>query len=187
MSTVPTRDQALALLHEYTQNPNLRKHAYAVEAAMRHYAPKFGEDEQLWALAGLLHDFDYERFPEPPDHVTRGSEILRERGFPAEVIEAIQGHAPWTGVPRARHMAKALFACDELSGFLVAMALVRPNKKLDEVKVESVIKKLKDKSFARKVNRDDITIGAAELDLPLEEHIAHVLEAMRGIAETLGL
>ncbi len=190
MSALPTRDEALVLLHEWIANENLRKHMYAVEAAMRHYARAAGldgESEARWALAGLLHDFDYERFPDPPHHVTEGIKVLRERGYPDDVIEAIAGHAPWTGIPRATPMAQTLFACDELSGFLVAMALVMPTKRLAEVQVESVLKKMKDKSFARKVKREDITTGAAELGQPVEQHIANVLEAMRGISATLGL
>jgi len=187
MSALPTRDEALALLHEWIANENLRRHMYAVEAAMRHYARAAGADVARWALAGLLHDFDYERFPDPPHHVTEGIAVLRARGYPEDVIAAIAGHAPWTGVGRTTPMAQTLFACDELAGFLVAMALVMPNKRLAEVQVESVLKKMKDKSFARKVNRDDITAGAAELGIPVETHIANVLEAMNGISSTLGL
>ncbi len=182
-----TREQAWQLVCEWIQNENMRKHLLAVEAAMRFYARKFGEDEEKWGLVGLLHDLDYERHPDPPEHPQVGANFLREQGLPEDMVQAILAHADWTGVPRETLMAKALFACDELTGFLVACALVMPNKKLSEVKVDTVLRKMKDKSFARKVSREDIVKGAQELGIPLEEHIANVLTAMNEIAEKLGL
>ncbi|HFB68071.1 MAG TPA: HDIG domain-containing protein [Calditrichae bacterium] len=182
-----TREEAYALLTEYTKKENLIKHALAVEAAMRAYARKFGEDEEAWGIVGLLHDFDYEMYPSLEDHPFKGAEILREKGYPEEWIEAILGHAEHTGVPRKTNMAKALFAVDELCGFITAVALVRPDKKLDSVKVKSVKKKLKDKAFARQVSREDIRKGAEELGVDLDEHIAFVLEAMKSVADKLGL
>jgi len=184
---MPTYEDALKLLFEYTESENLRKHAFAVESAMRAYARKFGEDEEKWAIVGLLHDFDYEKFPSPDQHPWVGSKILEERGFPEDIRKAILGHADYTGVPRDTLMAKALYACDELCGFITAVALVRPNKKLEEVTVESVKKKLKDKAFARSVNRNDIYKGAEELGIPLDEHIQFVIDAMKSIADKLGL
>ena len=182
-----TRENALALLHEFTKSENLRNHALAVESAMRAYAKKYGEDEETWAITGLLHDFDYERYPSAPDHPSKGSEILRERGYREEIRKAILGHAEYMGVPRETPMAKCLYACDELCGFITAVALVRPNKKLEEVEVRSVKKKLKDKAFARSINRDDIEKGTAELGVDLDQHISVVLDAMKGIANHLGL
>ena len=182
-----TREEAYALLTEYTKKENLIKHALAVEAAMRAYARKFGEDEEAWGIVGLLHDFDYEMYPSLEDHPFKGAEILREKGYPEEWIEAILGHAEHTGVPRKTNMAKALFAVDELCGFITAVALVRPDKKLDSVKVKSVKKKLKDKAFARQVSREDIRKGAEELGVDLDEHIAFVLEAMKSVSDKLGL
>ncbi len=182
-----TREEAYSLLTEYTKKENLIKHALAVEAAMRAYARKFGEDEEAWGIVGLLHDFDYEKYPSLEDHPFKGAEILREKGYPEEWIEAILGHAEHTGVPRKTNMAKALFAVDELCGFITAVALVRPDKKLDSVKVKSVKKKLKDKAFARQVSREDIRKGAEELGVDLDEHIAFVLEAMKSVADKLGL
>jgi len=182
-----TRESALALLYEFTKSENLRKHALAVEAAMRAYAQTYGEDEERWGVTGILHDFDYEMYPTAPDHPLRGSEILKERGVPEDIRKAILGHATYTGVPRETLMAKCLYACDELCGFITAVALVRPNKKLEEVEVNSVKKKLKDKTFARSVNRDDIVNGAEELGVPLDLHIDVVLRAMKGIANHLGL
>ncbi len=182
-----TRDEAYQLLTEYTKKENLIKHALAVEAAMRAYARKFGEDEEAWGVVGLLHDFDYEMYPSLEDHPFKGAEILRQKGFPEEWVEAILGHAEHTGVPRKTLMAKTLFAVDELCGFITAVALVRPDKKLESVKVKSVKKKLKDKAFARQVSREDIRKGAEELGVDLDEHIAFVLEAMKGIAPKLGL
>lgn len=180
------RDEALALLKEYTKSDALLKHMYAVEAAMRAYAVKFGEDEERWGITGLLHDFDYEMYPDAPDHPMKGSEILRERGYPDDVREAILGHAPYTGVPRASRMAKALYACDELCGFVMACAVIRPNK-IADLEASSVKKKLKDKAFARNVNRDDVATGTAELGVDLNDHIAFVIGAMRGISPALGL
>jgi predicted hydrolase (HD superfamily) len=183
---MPTYAEADALMREYTQSDALRKHMYGVEAAMRAYARKLGQDEETWAVTAVLHDFDYERYPTPPDHPMKGSEVLAEKGYSEEIRTAILGHASYTGVPRTSLMAKALFACDELSGFIGAAAVVRPNKILD-LEVSSVKKKLKDKAFARNVSRDDIVQGAAELGVPLDEHIAFVIEAMRQDAERLGL
>lgn len=174
------------LLCEFTQNENLRKHAQAVEACMRAYARKFGENEEKWGIVGLIHDFDYEKYPTAPDHPLRGSEILRERGYPEDMRRAILGHADYTGVPRDSPMAKALFACDELAGFITACALVRPDK-IMTLEPRSVRKRMKDKAFARSVNREDITKGAEELGVPLDEHIQFCIEAMRGIAPALGL
>jgi predicted hydrolase (HD superfamily) len=154
---------------------------------MRAYARKFGEDEEKWAIVGLLHDFDYEKFPTPDQHPWVGSKILEERDYPEDIRKAILGHADYTGVPRDTLMAKVLYACDELCGFITAVALVRPNKKLEEVTVESVKKKLKDKAFARSVNREDIYKGAEELGIPLDEHIQFVIDAMKSIADKLGL
>ena len=182
-----TREEAWQLVCEWIQNENMRKHLLAVEAAMRFYARKFGEDEEKWGLVGLLHDLDYEKHPDPPEHPQVGANFLREQGLPEDMVNAILAHADWTGVPRDTLMAKALFACDELTGFLVACALVMPSKKLREVRVDTVIRKMKDKSFARKVSREDIIRGAQELGIPLEEHIANVLTAMNGIADELGL
>lgn len=177
---------ARALMHEYTKNEALRKHMYAVEAAMRAYAKKFGEDEQSWAMVGVLHDFDYEMCPNAPDHPLKGSEILKERGYSDEIRTAILGHATYTGVPRDTLMAKTLYACDELCGFITACALVRPNK-IADLEVSSVKKKMKDKAFARNVNRDDIIKGAEELGVQLDEHIRFVIDAMRSSANELGL
>lgn len=180
------RQAAWDLLCEYTKNENLRKHALAVEACMRAYARKFGEDEEKWGVVGLIHDFDYEAYPQAPDHPLKGSEILKERGYPEELRRAILGHADYTGVPRDSLLAKALFACDELAGFITACALVRPDKILT-LEATSVRKRMKDKAFARSVSREDITKGAEELGLPLDEHIAFCIQAMRGIADQLGL
>jgi putative nucleotidyltransferase with HDIG domain len=182
-----TRDDVLALLHEYTKSENLRKHALAVEAAVRAYASKYGADEEKWAITGLIHDFDYEMYPSAPDHPSKGSEILRERGFPEDIRRAILGHADYMGVPRDTQMAKCLYACDELCGLITAVALVRPSKKLADVEVSSVKKKMKDKAFARSVSREDIEKGATELGVNLDEHIKVVLDAMKGIANDLGL
>ncbi|MHB2154979.1 HD domain-containing protein [Calditrichota bacterium GD2] len=180
-----TREEALSILKEYTKSESLLKHAFAVEAAMRAYARKFGEDEELWGVVGLLHDFDYEKFPD--EHPMKGSEILKEKGVPEEIRTAILGHASYTGVPRETLMARTLFAVDELCGFLVAVTLVRPNKSIGEVKVKSVKKKLKDKSFAAKVNRDEIKQGFEELGVPFEEHVEFTLKALSAIAPELGL
>ncbi len=184
---MPSRSEAWNLLCEFTQSDNLRKHALAVEACVRTYARRFGSDEEAWGVVGLLHDFDYERHPQAPDHPLEGAKILRERGYPEETIQAILSHADYTNVPRETPLQKTLYACDELAGFITAVALVRPNKSLGEVKASSVKKKFKDKAFARTVNREDIFRGAAELGVDLDEHIGTCLEAMRAIAPQLGL
>lgn len=186
-----SREDALALMHEYTANENLRRHMYAVEAAMRAYARKFGEDEHMWSITGLLHDFDYERWPNDErkaddEHPTTGVQILRELGYPEEILQAILGHADHTGVARESLMAKTLYAVDELTGFLTACALVRPTR-LTDLKVKSVKKKLKDPSFARGVNREEVNRGVEELGVDFAEHVQLVIEAMRGIEAELGL
>jgi len=181
------REQAWGLLTEFTQSESLRKHALAVEACMRAYARKFGGDDNLWAVVGLLHDFDYDRWPRLEDHPYKGNAILKDRGYSDEIRKAIMSHAEYTGVPRETPMEKALFACDELAGFITAVALVKPGKSLAEVDAKSVRKKMKDKAFARSVNRSDILTGAADLGVDLEEHIAFCIEAMKGIADKLGL
>ncbi len=180
------RQDALNLLHEYTKTDSLRKHALAVEAAMRAYAVKFGEDPETWGVVGLLHDFDYEMYPQVPDHPTKGSEILREHGYPEEIRRTILSHVPEMNIPRETQMAKVLFACDELSGFIVACALVRPTK-LEGLGASSVKKKLKDKAFARTVSREDIQQGVQELGVPMEEHIEFVVSALSNIKSDLGL
>jgi len=182
-----TRADAWELLCEYTQSDSLRNHALAVEAAMRFYAEKQGADPELWGNTGLLHDFDYERWPNAPDHPTRGMAILRERGWPEEMIHAIGGHAQYLDIPRDTPLARTLFAVDELCGFITAVAYVRPSRKLAEVEVASVKKKMKDKAFARNVSREDILQGAEELGVPLDEHIQNCIVAMRAAADTLGL
>jgi putative nucleotidyltransferase with HDIG domain len=189
---VPNRIDAWNLLCEYTQSESLRKHALAVEACVRAYARKLGGDEENWALAGLLHDFDYERWPNADHHPTQehpyaGSLILREHGYPEEIITAILGHANYSGVPRVSPLDKSLFACDELAGFLTACALIKPSKSIHEVEAASVKKKLKDKAFARGVSREDVYKGAEELGVPLEEHIAFCIEALCTVASDLGL
>src|SRR5437588_5053486 len=181
------RNQAWSLLCEYTQSESLRKHMLAVEACMRAYARKLGGDQDKWGITGLLHDFDYEKYPTPQEHPFVGNKILEERGYPEDVRRAILSHADYSGVKRASPMEKALFACDETSGFITASALVKPNKSLAEVEAKSVRKKMKDKAFARSVNRDDITKGAQELGVELEDHIAFCIEAMKAIAGELGL
>ena len=181
------RGSAWGLLTEFTQSESLRKHALAVEACMRAYARKLGGDENLWGVVGLLHDFDYDRWPSLEDHPYKGNKILEERGYSDEIRKAILSHAEYTGVPRETAMEKALFACDELAGFLTACALVKPGKSLAEVEAKSVRKKMKDKAFARSVNRNDIVNGAANLGVDLEEHIAFCIEAMKAIAGELGL
>ncbi|MFZ6036067.1 MAG: HD domain-containing protein [Patescibacteria group bacterium] len=182
-----TREEALALLKQYVANENLRKHMYAVEAAMRAYAQKFGEDPDWWGLVGLLHDFDYERYPDLKDHPFRGAEILRIEGYPEDFIETILAHAAHTGKPRDTQAKKTIFAVDELCGLIIAVALVRPNKRLIEVEVSSIKKKMKDKAFARQVNRDEIKQGAEELGVSLDDHIRTVLTALQSIHQTLGL
>jgi putative nucleotidyltransferase with HDIG domain len=184
---MPDRTTAWNLLTEFTQSESLRKHALAVEACMRAYARKFGADEGLWGTVGLLHDFDYEKYPGLDDHPYRGNEILKERGYSDEVRRAIMSHADYTAVARETQMEKALFACDELAGFITAVALVKPSKSLAEVDAKSVRKKMKDKAFARSVSRDDIVNGAKELGVDLDEHIAFCIEAMKTIAGELGL
>jgi putative nucleotidyltransferase with HDIG domain len=181
------RETAWCLLTEFTQSESLRRHALAVEACMRAYARKFGDDEELWGVVALLHDFDYERYPSLEDHPYRGNEILEVRGWPEEIRRAILSHAEYTGVTRDTPMEKALFACDEVAGFITAVALVKPGKSLAEVDAKSVRKKMKDKAFARSVNRADIVNGAADLGVDLETHIAFCIEAMKGIADRLGL
>ncbi|MBN2424201.1 MAG: HD domain-containing protein [Calditrichaceae bacterium] len=180
-----TREQAWNILTEYTKTDSLLKHALAVEAAMRAYALKFNEDEELWAAVGLIHDFDYEMFPD--EHPMKGSAILAEKGIPEDIRIAILGHAQFSGVPRTSLMAKTLFAVDELCGFLMAVTLVRPTKSLSEVGLKSVKKKLKDKSFAAKVNRHEITAGAEELGVNFDDHIMFVLKSLSGIAKDIGL
>ncbi|HVR44114.1 MAG TPA: HDIG domain-containing protein [Thermoanaerobaculia bacterium] len=182
-----TRRDALDLLHRYTESESLRKHALAVEQAMRAYADRYGEDPERWGICGMLHDFDYEKHPTAEEHPWVGSRILEQEGWDEELRRAILGHATYTGVPRDTMMAKVLFACDELCGFLTACALVQPGRSIHEVKVSSVKKKLKDKAFARTVLRDDIHQGVEELGVPLDEHIEFVLAAMRERAEDLGL
>ena len=187
---MPSRDDAWELLCEYTQGDSLRKHALAVEAAMRAAATRYAEgdaDVDEWGLVGLLHDFDYEKFPSPEQHPFTGANILCGRGYSDRIIRAIMGHATYTGVPRDTDLARALFATDELCGFLVACALVRPNKSLDDLEVSSVKKKLKDKAFARSVNRDDIRLGVEELGVPLEDHIRFVIDALRPVQKEIGL
>jgi putative nucleotidyltransferase with HDIG domain len=180
------RQAAWDLLCEYTQNENLRKHALAVEACVRAYAAKLSQDEEKWGVVALIHDFDYEMYPNAPDHPVKGSEILKERGYPEDVRRAILGHADYTGVPRDTLLAKVLFACDELAGFITACALVRPDR-IAGLEAKSVRKRMKDKAFARSVSRDDITRGAEEVGVSLDDHITLCIQAMRGIANQLGL
>jgi putative nucleotidyltransferase with HDIG domain len=187
MSFVPTRDDAWRLLTEYTKSESLLKHAMAVEAAVRGYARKFGEDEQSWGLVALLHDFDYERWPSLEEHPFRGSEILRELGYPEWVIRAILSHADYSGVARVSLLEKTLFACDEMAGFVTAASLVRPSRSVLDLEPKSVMKRMKDKAFARGVKREDLVAGAELLGLPLEEHIGNVIAFMREEAEALGL
>jgi putative nucleotidyltransferase with HDIG domain len=181
------RDSALALMQEWTQNDNLRKHMLAVEAAVRHYARKFGEDENDWGVVAILHDFDYERHPTREEHPFRGVEHLRSLGYPEWVLHAILSHADYSGVPRESRLEKVLFACDEMAGFVTAASLVRPSKSVLDLEASSVIKRMKDKAFARAVPRDDLRRGAEELGLPLDEHITNVIAGMRERADELGL
>ncbi len=181
------REKAFQLLTEYTQNKSLIKHALAVEASMRAYAAKYGENVEEWGVVGLLHDFDYERYPTPEEHTVVGAKILGEAGYPAHVIRAIQAHADYNGMERETFLERSLFACDELSGFVTAVALVRPTKSVFDVDVASVKKKLKDKAFAKGVHREDIYKGAQELGISLEEHIAFVIEALQRAADVLEL
>jgi putative nucleotidyltransferase with HDIG domain len=189
---LPSRTDALALMHEYTASESLRKHMLGVEAAMRAYAEHFGEDPERWGLAGLIHDFDYERFPNDAhsptaEHPAHGVSILRERGWPEDILQAILGHATYCGVARETRMARALFAVDELSGLITATTLVKPTKSLFDVEAKSVRKKMKDKAFAKGVNRDDVMLGVQELGVDLDTHIQFVIDAMRRSADALGL
>jgi putative nucleotidyltransferase with HDIG domain len=184
---MPNREQAWCLLTEFTQSESLRKHALAVEACMKAYGEKFSADPELWSIVGLLHDFDYDKYPSREEHPYRGYEILKERGYSEEIRRAIMSHAEYTGVTREAPMEKCLFACDELAGFITAVALVKPGKSLAEVDAKSVRKKMKDKAFARSVSRDDIINGANDLGVDLDEHIAFCLGALMGIADQLGL
>lgn len=182
-----SREEAWALLCEYTQSENLRRHALAVEACMRYYARLWGEDEELWGITGLLHDLDYEQHPSLEEHPYVGMEILKQRGYPEEVVRAVGAHANHTGIPRQTRMEHTLYACDELTGFVTAVALVRPNKTLAEVDVAAVRKKMKDKAFARAVSRDELLKGAEEIGVPFDEHVQNVINAMSAIADELGL
>lgn len=182
-----SRDDAWTLLAEWTQGESLRKHALAVEAAVRGYARTFGEDENDWAVVALLHDFDYERYPTSADHPFRGCEELRRRGYPEWVMRAILSHADYSGVPRESRLEKTLFACDEMAGFVTAAALVRPTRSVLDLEAPSVIKRMKDKAFARAVSRDDLRLGAQALGLSLEEHVGNVIRFMRDQADVLGL
>jgi len=189
---LPSRADTLALAHQYTASESLRKHMLAVEAAMRAYAAKFGEDEERWGLAGLIHDFDYERFPNSAhspteEHPSEGVRILRAKGYPEDILEAILGHAHYTNTPRESRMAKTLFAVDELTGLITATALVRPTKSVHEIDAKSVRKKMKDKAFARGVSREDVINGAEELGVDLDEHINFVIAAMQARSADLGL
>jgi putative nucleotidyltransferase with HDIG domain len=189
---LPSRDETLAIMQEYTQSDSLRKHMLSVEAGMRAYAERFGEDPERWGITGLIHDFDYERYPNnahsaTEEHPAEGVRILREKGFPEDILEAILGHANYSGVPRTSRMAKTLYAVDELTGLITATALVRPSKSVMEVEARSVRKKMKDKAFARGVNRDDVIEGAADLGVDLDEHIDFVIRAMQSVAPALGL
>jgi putative nucleotidyltransferase with HDIG domain len=182
-----SRDAAWDLLCEYTKSESLRKHALAVEAAVRGYARRHGEDEEAWAVVALLHDFDYERWPDAENHPYRGAEILREKGYPEWVVRAVMSHADYTGVTRETLLERVLFACDEMAGFVTAAALVRPSKSVLDLEASSVVKRMKDKAFARAVRREDLKAGAEALTLPLAEHIANVIASMRERAEELGL
>ena len=181
------RQKALNVLHEYTKSDSLLRHAYAVEQVMRKYAQKFGEDEEKWGVTGLLHDFDYEKYPTAEEHPFVGNKILKEHGYEDEILDAIMGHADYTNVPRNTLMAKTLFACDELAGFIFAVTYVRPSKSINDVKVKSVTKKLKDKGFAAKVSREDINKGIKELAVDRAEHIQFVIDALKEKASELGL
>jgi putative nucleotidyltransferase with HDIG domain len=183
----PSRDDAWELLTRFTDNPSLLKHALSVEAAMRAYAERFGEDPDEWGVVGLIHDFDYQQNPTEDTHVHVGARILRDLGWPEDWVRAVEGHASYMGVPRDTPMAKTLFAVDELCGFLTACALVRPDVSIAEVPVKSVKKKLKDKAFARGVNREDVRLGIEELGVEMDDHIAFVRDAMAGIADVLEL
>jgi len=189
---LPSRAETLALMQEYTASESLRKHMLAVEGAMRAYAQKFGEEEERWGIAGLIHDFDYERYPNnahspTEEHPSEGVRVLRSKGYPEDILEAILGHAQYTSTPRASPMAKTLFAVDELTGLITATALVRPTKSVHEVDAKAVRKKMKDKAFARGVSRDDVINGAAELGVDLDEHIGFVIGSMQARSADLGL
>ena len=191
-STLASRAETLALMHEYTASESLRKHMLAVEGAMRAYAQKFGEDEERWGTAGLIHDFDYERFPNnshspTEEHPSEGVRVLRSKGYPEDILQAILGHAHYTNTPRESKMAKTLFAVDELTGLITATALVRPTKSVHEVDARSVRKKMKDKAFARGVSREDVVNGANELGVELDEHITFVIGSMQARSADLGL
>ena len=191
-NALPSRSETLALMREYTASESLRKHMLSVEAAMRAYAGKFGEDEERWGTTGLIHDFDYERFPNNPhspteEHPSEGVRILRAKGYPADILEAILGHAQYCNTPRESRMAKTLFAVDELTGLITATALVRPTKSVHEVDAKSVRKKMKDKAFARGVSREDVINGAQDLGVDLDEHINFVIGAMQARSADLGL
>jgi len=187
MSLPLSRDAAWTLLTDWTASEGLRKHALAVEAAVRGYARTFGEDEMAWGVVALLHDFDYERYPTPADHPFRGCEELQRLGYPEWVMRAILSHADYSGVSRDSRLEKTLYACDEMAGFVTAASLVRPSKSVLDLEASSVLKRMKDKAFARAVSRDDLRCGAAELGLPLEEHAANVIRFMRERADALGL
>jgi putative nucleotidyltransferase with HDIG domain len=187
MSWTPDRDAALALLHEFTRSESLRRHAYGVDAAVRGYARRMGEDEALWGVTALLHDFDYEQWPSLDDHPYKGVEILKQRGYPEVVTRAILSHADYSGVSRDSPLEKVLYACDEMSGFVTAAALVRPSKSVMDLEAASVKKRMKDKAFARAVPREDLERGAALIGLTLEQHIANVIESLREEADALGL
>lgn len=189
---VPPRSDTLALMHEYTASDSLRKHMLSVEAVMRAYAEKFGEDVDRWGTTGLIHDFDYERYPNAAhsateEHPAEGVRILRGKGYPEDILQAILGHATYSGVPRETMMAKTLFAVDELTGLITATALVRPTKNIHEVEAKSVKKKMKDKAFARGVSREDVITGAGEMGVDLDSHIAFVISAMQSVADDIGL
>ena len=184
---MPTREDAWNLLCEYTESDSLRRHGLAVEQVMRKMAQKYGEDEELWAMTGLLHDFDYEKYPTMEEHPYVGNKILKEKGYPEELTTAIMGHANYTGVLRESLMDKALYAADEISGFMFAVTYVRPSKSIHDVKVKSVKKKLKQKSFAASVNREEVYEGPEELDVTLDEHIQFIIDALKEKAEDLGL
>src|SRR6476469_3958159 len=187
MDALLTRDAAWALLTEWTTSESLRKHALAVEASVRGYARTFGEDEDAWGFVALLHDFDYERYQTPADHPFRGCEELQRRGYPEWVTRAILSHADYSGVPRESRLEKTLYACDEMSGFVTAASLVRPSKSILDLEASSVMKRMKDKAFARAVNRDDLKRGAEELGIPLDQHITNVIRFLRDRADALGL
>jgi predicted hydrolase (HD superfamily) len=182
-----SRDEAWAIVTEYTHGESLRKHMLGVEAAVRGYARQFGEDEDDWGAVALLHDFDYERYPDPENHPFRGVEILKAKGYPEWVTRAILSHAEYSGVPRESRLEKTLYACDEMSGFVTAASLVRPSKSILDLEPSSVVKRMKDKAFARNVSRDDLRRGADEMGLPLDQHIANVIAFMRDRADALGL